>query len=63
MATPTISHDAAVAAASRILEEFFFVYAEEQVNAVGCRLVVIIQAATEAALELQRKELLKTSSN
>jgi hypothetical protein len=62
MTRPTISQDAAVAAARVILEEFFFVYPDEQMNIVGSRLVVIIQAATDAALALQRREF-KTSDN
>jgi hypothetical protein len=59
----SISRDAAVAATRPILEEFFFVYPEPEMTIVGARLVAIIQAATDAALELQRRQFASVSDN
>jgi hypothetical protein len=63
MSRSSISRDAAVAAATVILEEFFWVYPDEQMESVGCRLVDIIKAATDAALEFQRRALSRTTDN
>jgi hypothetical protein len=63
MSQSEITRDAAVAAAAAILDEFFFVYPDEQARAIGARLAAIVQAAIEASLEFQRREVLKASDN
>lgn len=47
----------------RYWKSFFFVDPEAQMELVGRRLVLIIEAATDAALRLQRGEMLKVSNN
>jgi hypothetical protein len=60
---PCISEDAAIAATRVILEEFFVVHPDVKPEKVGGRLVAIIKAATEAALEHQRRNIGRASRN
>ena len=59
----SIARDAAVAVAQVILEEFFWPYSAAQTALVRERLESIVGAGVEAALLLQRHEILQTRPN